>query len=157
MYEVKIKKIAAIKTISKKAVVPNFEESGELNMTMFREVRQHVLEHGAGMPAYDIALYHGIPGQTELSLEVAIPVAEDIPAKNSIAGMTLPEHEAVACVIHYGSFDNYHLAHMALQEWMQANDYIPAGAIRDVYLVFDASGDPEKWVTELQYPVQKAG
>ena len=156
MYEVKIKKVAPIKAISKKAVVPNFEESGELNMALFTEVRQHVLENGAGMPAYDTALYHGIPGQTELSLEVAIPVAEDIPATDTIAGTILPEHEAVAYVIHYGSFDNYHLAHMALQEWMQANNYMPAGAIRDVYLVFDASGDPEKWVTELQYPVQKA-
>jgi len=156
MYDIKIKKIAPIKVISKKAVVLNFEESAELNVALFTEVRQHVVENGAGMPAYDIALYHGIPGQTELNLEVAIPVAEDVPAKDNIVETELAETE-VAYVIHYGGFDSYHLAHMALQGWMQENGYMPAGAVRDVYLVFDASGNPEKWVTELQYPVQKLG
>ena len=154
MYSVKIKKIAPIQVIAKKAIVPNFEESGELNMAMFRELRQHVLDNNAGMPAYDIARYHGIPGQTDLILETAIPINGDLPDADELEQYSLPQ-ETVASVIHYGTFDNYPLAHGAVQQWMQENGYVPDGSPRDVYLVFDITGNPEEWVTELQYPVKK--
>lgn len=157
MYDVKVKKIAPIQVASKKASVDNFETSGELNVALFREVRQHVVENGEGMTAYDIALYHGIPGQTELRLEAAIPVNEGLSATDTIERIVLDAVEKMASVIHYGSYENIHLAHMAIQGWMQENGYMPVGAVRDVYLVFDPEGDPAKNVTELQYPVQKLG
>lgn len=157
MYDIKVKKIAPIQVASKKASVDNFENSGELNMTLFREVRQHIVENGAGMPAYDIALYHGIPGQTELTLEAAIPVNDTLAAIDTVEQLVLDAVEEMASVIHYGSYQTIHLAHMAIQGWMQENNYMPVGAVRDVYLVFDPEGDPAKNVTELQYPVRKLG
>ena len=155
MYNVKIKKVAPIQVATKKASVPNFEDSGQTNVALFSNVRQHILDNGIGLMGYDIALYHGIPGQTELALEAAIPVSQELPPATGIEQTELPAVEEMAYVIHHGDYSTYHLAHIAIQTWMGENGYAPAGAVRDVYLVFDVTGDSSQYVTELQYPVQK--
>ncbi len=154
MYTVKTKKLASIPVLSKTAPVPNFEESGQLNMQMFSEVRQVILDNGVGYGGYDIAVYHGIPGQTELSLQTAIPVTDSLPESDDITLGELPAVE-VAYVIHRGNYHNIHQAHGTIQQWMGENGYMPAGAVRDVYLVFDVQDNPDSYVTELQYPIQK--
>ena len=135
--------------------MPNFEESGETNVALFTDVRQQLLDCNIGFIGYDIALYHGIPGQTELTLEAAIPTHAVFPTHNGVKFMMLPEVDTMATLIHYGSFETYGLAHQAMQTWIAENGYMPAGSIRDVYLVFDLKGNPDHYVTELQYPVQK--
>jgi len=154
MYDIKVKKIAPIEVISKSAPVNDFATSGEINVALFREVREHVLNNGAGYAGYDIALYHGIPTQTNLSLEAAIPVSEALPINDNMKRYELPAVDMMASLIHYGGYDSYHLAHGAMQQWIADNGYRQAGAVRDVYLVFDIAGDPDKYVTELQYPIQ---
>lgn len=155
MYTVKTKKVEPIQVIAKKATVPNFEESGQLNIAMFSEVREHIQNHDDGFAGYDVAIYHRIPGQTELELEVAIPIHTTLPQLDGTTQYSLPQVEKMAYIIHFGDYTTIHLAHQAIQIWMNEHGYVPAGAVRDVYLVFDVNDDPKGYVTELQYPVQK--
>ena len=155
MYDVKLKKVEPIQVAAKQASVPNFEESGETNIALFSDVRQHLVNNDCGLVGYDIALYHGVPGQTELAIEAAIPVNEFLPQATDIEQKQLPAVKDMAYVIHYGDYTTVYQAHMAIQTWMGNNGYVPAGSVRDVYLVFDVNGDASQYVTELQYPVQK--
>lgn len=155
MYTVKTKSLASVPVISKTVPVPNYEESSEANLQAFRDVRQVVLDNQAGYASYDIALYHGIPGQTELAIEAAIPVNDSLPESADMKQYQLPAVQTMAYVIYYGGYETVHEAHTAIQLWMAENGYRPAGATRDVYLVFDVNGNPDKWVTEIQYPVEK--
>lgn len=155
MYVVKTKSLAAIPVISKTVPVPSYEESGELNMQAFREIRQIVTDNNVGYAGYDIALYHGIPGQTDLAIEAAIPVRNSLPESDGTNQYELPSQSIIAYTVHYGGYETVNQAHSAIQQWMMTNGYRPAGAVRDVYLVFDPSSDPKTWVTEIQYPVEK--
>lgn len=59
----------------------------------------------------------------------------------------------MASLTHYGSFEGYPQAMTALMTWINENDYQVVGAMRDVYHVFDKQGNPDTFVTELQFPI----
>ncbi|GEM_PF-3589166 len=155
MYNVNTKSLAAIPVISKTVPVASYEDSSEANIQAFRDVRQVVTDNDAGYAGYDIALYHGIPGQTDLAIEAAIPVSATLPESEDIKQYELPAVQMVAYTIHYGGYETVHEAHGAIQQWMAENGYRPSGAVRDVYLAFDVMNDPKTWMTEIQYPVEK--
>ena len=46
-------------------------------------------------------------------------------------------------------------AHSAVIRWIEANAYQICGPIREINLQFERGGDPDDFVTEIQYPVQK--
>ena len=67
----------------------------------------------------------------------------------------LPAVETMACVIHHGSFTTMHQAYHAILGWIEANGYRVNGPNRELNLEFEPGGDESKFVTEIQFPVEK--
>jgi effector-binding domain-containing protein len=61
----------------------------------------------------------------------------------------------MASVVHRGSFSGLHQAYEAIFKWMEANGYKLNGPNRELNLEYERGGDQSKFVTELQFPVEK--
>src|SRR5690606_25461436 len=64
----------------------------------------------------------------------------------------------VAATIHYGTYNTIGDAHQAVIQWVNAGGYQNAGADRELYLYnrHPLRRDDPTYVTEIQYPVEKA-
>ncbi|HEU0292005.1 MAG TPA: hypothetical protein VFR47_04680, partial [Anaerolineales bacterium] len=56
----------------------------------------------------------------------------------------------VACLIHFGDFEEFTKDHAALLEWINANGYKIVGPYREIYMKQDRT------ITEIQFPVARA-
>ena len=56
----------------------------------------------------------------------------------------------------HGPFTRIKEAHEAVIRWAKANGRRICGPSREVYLQYERDGDPNAYVTEIQYPVTKA-
>ncbi|HEV2659652.1 MAG TPA: GyrI-like domain-containing protein, partial [Ktedonobacteraceae bacterium] len=90
-----------------------------------------------------------------------INVGACMPFEGSLAGSeqvqveTLPAVETMASVIHSGSFSTLHRAYNAILKWIEANSYSVCGPTRELNLEYERGGDQAKFVTEVQFPVEK--
>ena len=67
----------------------------------------------------------------------------------------LPAVETVASVIHHGPFSTLNHAYQAIFTWIEANGYQISGPARELNLEYERGGDQAKFVTEVQFPVEK--
>jgi effector-binding domain-containing protein len=67
----------------------------------------------------------------------------------------LPAVETMASVIHQGTFSTLHQAYNAILKWIEANGYHINGPTRELNLEYERGGDQSKFVTEVQFPVEK--
>ncbi|MEL6524131.1 MAG: GyrI-like domain-containing protein [Chloroflexota bacterium] len=152
-YDVTVKAVPELRVVSLTEAVPDFETSGATNVRLFDTIRERMGAHGIAFSDTDVAVYHGIPGVTELAIEAAIGTDADVPDAVGVDVKVLPAVEQMASLVHYGSFEGYPQAMTALMGWIETNNYKVVGAMRDVYHVFDKDGDPDTFVTELQFPI----
>jgi glyoxylase I family protein len=68
----------------------------------------------------------------------------------------LPDVEKMACLVHQGSYKTINQAYAALVPWIEANGYKIIGANREVYIIGGNDQNNESYVTEVQFPVEKA-
>lgn len=91
-------------------------------------------------------------------VEIAIPVADDVTASITLdetREMTIrvtQAHEQVASVVEDGHNEIWSGSYTALGQFIEANQYEKAGAVREVYLT--TPDDPQGWVVEIQFPIQ---
>jgi effector-binding domain-containing protein len=64
----------------------------------------------------------------------------------------------MAATIHHGSYNTIGEAHEAVLKWIEANGYRIVGPDREVYLynTMPIRRDDPSYITEIQYPVEKA-
>ncbi len=67
----------------------------------------------------------------------------------------LPAVETMASVIHHGSFSTLNQAYNAILKWIETNGYHISGPTRELNLEYERGGDQSKFVTEIQFPVEK--
>ena len=105
--------------------------------------------------------------ETDMDIEVAVPLRYAIPDHESIRVRQMPHLANVACVVHVGEYAEIYQAYNALLAWIESNDYRMTGPIREVYLRYGAAGldfelpstylrqNADEYVTELQISVEK--
>jgi effector-binding domain-containing protein len=62
----------------------------------------------------------------------------------------------MACVIHHGSYNTICQAYAAVLAWVEVSGYSVIGANREVCIVYGNEQDNDSYVTEVQFPVEKA-
>jgi effector-binding domain-containing protein len=64
----------------------------------------------------------------------------------------------MAATVHHGSYNTINLGHEAILRWIETNGYRIVGADREIYLynAMPLRRDDPSYVTEIQYPVEKA-
>jgi DNA-binding transcriptional MerR regulator len=88
-----------------------------------------------------------------ITVHATTPVAVEPDDKYDFAIVDLPAVEQAATILHHGDMANVVPTGQALARWIDANGYRSVGYGREVYL--DCPPDLEKWVTELQVPVER--
>ena len=103
-----------------------------------------------------MAYYEDAPASDgAIVVHAAVPVAGGTDGDHGFAVVDLAEVDRAAVIIHHGSMDNVLPAVQALARWIDAGGYRAAGYAREVTLEW--SPDPDRWVTELQQPIDASG
>lgn len=154
VYEVELKEIEAVKVLSLRGIIPEYNQEGLLWERLGRYMGEHkIAGHGDGYSTY----YDEVHMEENPDVEIAIPVDE---LGENDGEFIFKEYEKIplAATLRFsGPFDGgYEAASEKLAVWMEKNDYSFAGNLRGHVLVSpDDEQNPEKWMTELQVPVIK--
>jgi effector-binding domain-containing protein len=153
-YEIVLKKSSPLKVVAIHEILPNYSATGQL----FQKIAPYVYKSGSQMtgPPMLIIYDEGFK-EKDVDVEVAFPIAKDVPSKGEFKCKELPGYEQMATTIHKGSYDTVGGAYGALMKWVEANGYQIIGPCREIYFTDPSSGTPpSEYVTEIQFPVTKA-
>lgn len=108
-------------------------------------------------------VYFNAPGQvreSELRWELRAPISGSVaasgPDKEGL-GVKKVKGMLVASTMHKGPFEQVARTYEALMKWVAANGYEIAGASEEVYFSDPATTPPKELLTEVRFPVKKAG
>lgn len=101
-------------------------------------------------------LYHNPDyNDVEVDIEVYMPTPRPLPSRGEIRQGNFPAQKHV-WTVHEGPYERIGQAYRALQGWLDAHGYAPAGPIRDTCLVGPADvDDPAGYRTEVAWPVTR--
>jgi DNA-binding transcriptional MerR regulator len=153
-FDVILKKNEAVRAASLREVIPEYAQIGRL----FGEMFQYLGSQGVGPSGPPCAIYHDHEfKERDADVEVAVPLAVDVPATGRITMREMPVVELATCVIQ-GPYEEIGAAYEALMAWVEANAYRLAGPPREVYLRGpNETNDPGDYLTEVQFPISKGG
>ncbi|MEM7555584.1 MAG: MerR family transcriptional regulator [Cyanobacteria bacterium P01_A01_bin.84] len=155
-YEVILKPVASQLVAATVGVIPNYDECGVIFDRMFEETFSYAFSQGIKQVSSGISIYHDTKLRDKhIPVEAATPIYEKIPDSGKVWVYELPAVEEMACVVHHGEFSGLGKAYSTLLEWLEKNGYRIIGSTREVYLEYEKDGDPSKYVTEVQIPVEK--
>jgi effector-binding domain-containing protein len=125
---------------------------------LFGELFGYLGQRGLGPAGPPIGIYYDEEfREGPIDAEIAAPIAGSVPEGDRIKMRELPAIDQAACIIHEGGYENVGGTYSQLLQWIEANDYRIAGPVREVYLQGAETGrDPSTYVTEIQFPVEKA-
>jgi effector-binding domain-containing protein len=121
------------------------ESYGKLTTYVGNEDREML-----GMP---FAIYTSFD-DTSITMICAIPIdTEGLAGTEEIALGEVVAGNAVKA-IHTGPYEDLHLTHTAVDEYMQANGLTPAGPPYEMYITDPGlEPNPSKWITWVVYPI----
>lgn len=154
-YEVVVKKVEPLKVASIREIIPNYPAIGQ----RFCEVFEYLSQKGVRPAGPCFVIWHDEGyKESDVDGEACEIIAESVEGNGRIKVYELPAIDAMACVIHHGSYSTLHQGYGALMEWIEANGYKITGPGREVYIETkgDGSQTDESCVTEIQFPVRKA-
>jgi effector-binding domain-containing protein len=153
--EVVLKQIPAVTVASVRDTIPSYGDIGQL----YGEVFGHLGRHGIGPAGPAIGLYYDQEyREADVDIEAAVPVSGTVPAVGRVQVRELPVVDSMACIVHEGSFDTLGATYGQLMGWIEASGYQICGPCREVYVQWHQPGeDASNDVTEIQFPVKKAG
>jgi effector-binding domain-containing protein len=152
--EVVLKKIASLAVVSVRDTVPTYGDISQL----YGEIFAHLGQHKINPAGPSIGIYYDEEyRERDVDVEAAVPVTGLVPRGDRVVGRELPAVEEMACIVHEGSFDTLHGTYGQLMAWIEANGYRIYGPNREIYVRGpESGGDPSTYVTEIQFPVEKA-
>lgn len=115
----------------------------------------HAQKIGAALAGHPFARYLDWgPGMTtiEAGMQVASPAG--VSGEGEVLADTLPGGP-VATTVHEGLYDKLTDAHAAIQQWIEAAGFKPAGAPWESYVTDPGEyPDPKDWKTEVFWPLE---
>jgi DNA-binding transcriptional MerR regulator len=156
VYDVILKKVAPIQVAQIRGVVPSMEQIGPTLDRLFDQVITHVTQNGATPVGPGTTLYYDTEfRERDINVGVCMPFAGSLNDGEQVKVVELPGVETMASVIHQGTFSTLHQAYNAILKWIEANGYQINGPSRELNLQYEHGGDQSKYVTEVQFPVEK--
>ena len=151
-YEIVIKKISNVKVVSVREILPNYSAISQL----FQKIAPYVYRCGSQMTGPPLAIYYdeGFK-EKDVDVEVAFPIAGDVPSKGEFKCKELPGYDQMATTIHKGSYESISGAYNAIGKWIETNGYQIIGPLREIYMTDPSKTKPSEYVTEVQFPVIK--
>ena len=163
-FDVRLKPLAPQIVASVRETIPDWEQVTPTFNRIFDEAYAYVLGHG-GQPAGppldrwldtgQMLLQDHRP-EGDLHVEACVPLRGAIPESGRVRVYEMEGADAAASAVLHGPFTGIGRAHEAVIRWAEANGYRISGPSREVYLQYRRDGDPQDYVTEVQYPVAPA-
>ena len=153
-YQVIMKKVEPQLIASIRRVLPTYGHLGQL----YEELIPYLFSKG-GKPAGPTLFicYDQEYKEKDVDVEAGIPIAEAIPASDSVRVYELSGLEQAASTIYKGPYEGIGEAYKAIMAWAESNGYKITGPDREHYLVSPGdTQDPAEYVTEVQFPIEKA-
>jgi effector-binding domain-containing protein len=152
--DVVLKKNEAARAASLREVIPEYPHIGRL----FGEMFQYLASQGVQPAGPPCAIYHDHEfKERDADVEIAVPLAVDVPATDRIVMREMPAVELATCIA-AGPYEDVGQAYEALMGWVEANGYRLAGPPREVYLRGpNETDDSSQYLTEVQFPISKGG
>ena len=151
-YEVVLKRVETQRVASVRDTLHVYSDVGRL----FDELRNYAEGHGIRTSAW-ISVWHDEEYRDEnVDGEATFVTGDPLPEDKRVRQSELPAVENMAATVHHGSFDTIGGAYAALLGWIEENGYRVAGPNREIYLRGgNEQGNPD-YVTEIQFPIEKA-
>ncbi|MGI5826780.1 MAG: MerR family transcriptional regulator [Patescibacteria group bacterium] len=108
-------------------------------------------------PGYCFTLYHdGEYKETDIDVEICESVVKAGKDEDGMTFRKIPAVPQAACVIHQGPYTTIGKTYAALTKWIEDNGFEVTDLMRERYIdgIWNQE-DPEKWITEIQAPIQK--
>lgn len=156
-YDVILKKVAPLRVVQIRGVAPTIGQIGLTLDRLFNEVMEYITQHGAAPLAPGITVYYD-PEFCERDVNVGACLAFEgsLQGNDTVEVEELPGFETVASVIHHGSFSTLSPAYNAIFKWIETQGYTISGPNRELNLEYERGGDQSRFVTELQFPINKS-
>ena len=153
--DVVLKRVEGQIVVSLRDVIPTYGDIYRL----FDELCSYLAGQRVQYAGPPLAIYYDQEyREKDVDVELAVPVAGEIPTTSRIRIRRLPPIEQAACLIYKGAYEKINQAYSTLVSWVEANGYQINGPDREVYLKGPGEGtedDPAGYITELQLPVKK--
>ena len=155
-YNVILKPTDPIRVASVRGIMPKLEQIGDIVGDYLSALHNHLQEHQAVQTGAHFHIYHDEELKDKhLDIEIAVPIAEDIPESDRVCVRTVEPVSQMACTVHHGPFVNMLRANVAIMQWISDNNYHVVGPYREVYLQYEPEGDQVGCVTEVQFPIER--
>jgi effector-binding domain-containing protein len=151
--DVNLKTVEPMAVIAIRETLPNYGAVGRL----YGELFAYLQAQSTQPVAPPLLIVHDEEfREADVDVEAAFPVGTQLAGNQRIECKTLPGGQ-FASVIYQGAYEEIGLAYQALMDWIQANGYTIAGPNREIYLKGpESGGSPSEYVTEVQFPAEKA-
>ena len=155
-YEVVLKKVVPLQVAQIHGIAPTMEQIGPTLDHLFDEVMGYIRQQGATLVGPGITLYYNPEfHEHDIHIEACMAFEGALKSNEQVKVVELPVVETMASVIHHGSFSTLNQAYNAILKWIEANGYHINGPNRELNLEYERGGDQSKFVTEVQFPVEK--
>lgn len=160
-YDVILKQVEPQLVASVRAILPSHSASGSLFGEVYEELGAYVskaLGPNPGEGGQTMVLWYDTEfKEQDVDGAAAFRLRCRVPEHGRMRVHELPA-SLMAATIHHGSYNTIGAAHEAVITWIETNGYRIAGPDREVYLYNTPPIrlDDPSYVTEIQYPVEKA-
>jgi len=153
-YDVVIKKIEPMRVASIRGIAPSYDQQGHL----WAELGAYLAAQNAQFAGAPVGLCHDKEyRERDVDVEVCFPIVSAVPGNERVSVKELPGVETMACLVHRGAYvKGFHEPYGAVMDWIGANGYQITGPNREVYLKGGDDPTDESYVTEIQFPIEKA-
>ena len=153
-YHVSIKEIPKRKVVSVRKVIPSYNCEGELWNILMQEIR---LENvNIANPSYSLAVFHDKEyKEKDVDVEIQMNVVGEYESTKNVTFKNV-DSSLIASITVSGSYEQMTAVNEAAAKWIESEGYELAGPMFNIYHVSPAvEADPNKWVTEVCYPIKK--
>jgi DNA-binding transcriptional MerR regulator len=152
-YSVALKEIPKRYVASLRQVIPTYGDENLLWSKMAQETGKKL---SMANPCYSMAIFHDQTyREHDVDVEIQISVEGQHEDTENVCFKTV-EPLTVASSTYQGSYDQITPVNLAVAKWVQENGYDFEGSMFCIYHVSPAqTQNPDEWVTEVCYPVQK--
>jgi len=160
-YDVILKQVEPLLVASVRAILPSHSASGGLFGEVYEALGAHVTEAlgpNPGEGGTTLVLWYDTEfKESDVDGAAAFMLRCRVPESGRMHVQELPA-ATMAATVHHGSYNTIGEAHEAVLQWIEANGYRIVGPDREinVYNKMPIRQDDPTYVTEIQYPVEKA-
>ncbi|MEO6889110.1 MAG: GyrI-like domain-containing protein [Ktedonobacteraceae bacterium] len=153
-YEVLLKQVEPLLVASVRTIIPMGNDLEQPYGTIMAYLEQQRIQQAHPAMRLLYSRYEWHDTGLAIDVETAVPLSTELPGNEQISTRTLPGG-LMACTVYIGADLVIGQAYAALHRWVKDNGYQIIGPPRQVHLQRAELLDPDQYVTEVQFPIEK--